>query len=378
MHTFPFLSLALLGVALTAQSQVGPTATSQDAAAARWMQLRRDHAARMEPLQRGDAAGRAKVMLARMDDLEAYAREFAGLGAANEALVEVVRMGAAEAQFAERGKAVLPRIDPRIGDIGPIGTAVIAARKLGVESEASRLLDGAASRPALVDRMELVQVLRQSVRDEARAAKVLADTEAQATTDDAKADFRLAKANLLRRLDPRDRTGYAAALTSAAAFPETKSGKLAAAKLAALNLTVGSLALPFTVKDMEGKDVALADYRGKVLLLEFWASWCSPCLAEMPALANAQRRFQSKGFEILSVSVDRAVDRAKVEAAIKEHAMAWRHVFDGAQWNSELAQLYDVTSVPFSLLIGKDGKVVAKGLRGPDLADAVEKALQQP
>jgi len=152
----------------------------------------------------------------------------------------------------------------------------------------------------------------------------------------------------------------------------TDMGKELQQRLNASNLTaIGATAPLFTQKDVADKDVSLASFKGKLVLVEFWASWCSPCRAENPNLVKQYNTYKDKGFEILSVSLDS--DKKSWLAAIEKDGLPWTHVSDLKGWNNEVGRLYGVRAVPASFLVGKDGKIVGAGLRG----DALNKKLAE-
>lgn len=130
-------------------------------------------------------------------------------------------------------------------------------------------------------------------------------------------------------------------------------------------LMEGAIAPDFTLKTPSGEDLALSSLRGKVVLIDFWASWCGPCRRENPNVRKLYRRFHYKGFEILGVSLDNDGNRWK--GAIQADSLTWPHVSDLRGWQSSAAQLYQVSSIPQTYLIDKDGRIMAKGLRGPEL-----------
>jgi peroxiredoxin len=158
--------------------------------------------------------------------------------------------------------------------------------------------------------------------------------------------------------------------------------KLVATATAALNdlpsmrrLSVGNDPIPFSVKDLEGKTLSLASYKGKVVLLDFWATWCQPCKVEMPNVLRIHEKFNKKGFEIIGISLDS--DRAALDRYIKSYNVTWPQYFDGKGWQNGVAEMYKVRSIPATYLIDKQGKIRYRSLRGDELERAVERLLAE-
>lgn len=128
---------------------------------------------------------------------------------------------------------------------------------------------------------------------------------------------------------------------------------------------VGSDAIEFTQNDVNGKPVSLSQFRGKYVLVDFWASWCKPCRQENPNVVKSYNRFKDKNFTVLGVSLDQ--QKEAWVRAIDADKLAWTQVSDLQFWNNAVAQLYHVQSIPQNFLIDPKGKIVAKDLRGAEL-----------
>ncbi len=138
----------------------------------------------------------------------------------------------------------------------------------------------------------------------------------------------------------------------------TGLGKNMAKRIQAAHaIVVGDLAPSFTLNDVNGKPISLADLKGKVVLIDFWASWCEPCRAESPNLKTQYELYKNKGFEILSISVD--TDRKSWLKAIADDGLPWLQASDLKGFNSETVKLYGIGGVPSFFLIDRDGKIIA-------------------
>jgi peroxiredoxin len=140
-------------------------------------------------------------------------------------------------------------------------------------------------------------------------------------------------------------------------------------------LAVGNEPIPFEVKDISGKKLSLDAYKGRVVLLDFWATWCAPCKVEMPNVVRVHKKFNREGFEIIGISLDS--DREALEKFIKTYDMTWPQYFDGKGWQNGLAEQYRVRAIPATYLIDKKGKIRYRSLRGAELESAVERLINE-
>jgi thiol-disulfide isomerase/thioredoxin len=142
-----------------------------------------------------------------------------------------------------------------------------------------------------------------------------------------------------------------------------------------IKLSIGQVAPDINLPDTSGKLTALSSLKGKIVLIDFWASWCGPCKKEIPNMKKIYKKYKNNGFEIYGVSLDK-IESSWINSIVKD-SLNWIHVSDLKYWQSEGAALYDVTSIPFTVLIDKEGKIIAKGLRGNDLEAKLEEIFKQ-
>ena len=159
-------------------------------------------------------------------------------------------------------------------------------------------------------------------------------------------------------------------------YPGTEAGRKAVIQVRAAELGPGKVPLELKAfKDLEGKAIDLKAYKGKVLLIDFWATWCGPCIRDLPDLLKTYKACHRDGFEILSISFD--TDRKKLLTVLEEKGMTWRHYFDGLGPDNMIGRLYGVDTLPRVILIGKDGLVAAMNPKASTLLGRVQELLQK-
>ena len=161
------------------------------------------------------------------------------------------------------------------------------------------------------------------------------------------------------------------------AIKNTPGGQQYGQRLAALKVvSVGATAPNFTQPTPAGKVVSLTDYRGKYVLVDFWASWCGPCRGENPNVLSVYNDYKARKFDVLSVSLDSEKDREKWLKAIADDQLTWTQVSDLKGWQNQAAVLYGIEAIPQNFLIDPTGKIVAVNLRGDDLRAALARFIK--
>jgi peroxiredoxin len=143
----------------------------------------------------------------------------------------------------------------------------------------------------------------------------------------------------------------------------------------AVSVKPGGDPIPFEAESFQtGERISLEEYRGKLVLLDFWSTWCAPCVFALPEMKRAYSAFHDRGFEIIGISLDQDLDRLR--KYIKDEKLTWPQIADGNGWDARLAKLYYVRQLPRTILIGLDGKIVAMNLTREHLYQAVEAAMK--
>lgn len=129
----------------------------------------------------------------------------------------------------------------------------------------------------------------------------------------------------------------------------------------------------FSVTSLTGENISLSKLKGKVVLIDFWATWCGPCRQEMPAVKKIWDKHKNNNFIIIGISLD--MDREPLDNYIKTKDITWPQYYDGLGWKNKVARLYGVTGIPFTLLLDKNGEVAGAGLRGENLARKIDELV---
>lgn len=164
-----------------------------------------------------------------------------------------------------------------------------------------------------------------------------------------------------------------------AAAKNYPSAKLLQEKIEVAKKTgVGRYAMEFTQNDTVGKPVSLSSFKGKYVLIDFWASWCGPCRAENPNVVNAFNKYKDKGFQVLGISLDQPNAKDKWIKAIHDDNLTWTHVSDLQYWKNAVALQYGIQAIPQNFLLDPEGKIIAKNLRGEALQEKLEALFNKP
>ena len=154
---------------------------------------------------------------------------------------------------------------------------------------------------------------------------------------------------------------------------QTASETTATGDVEVTGINIGDQAIEINLPNPNGEYVKLSSFRGKYVLVDFWASWCGPCRMENPNVVNLYKKYKDKGFEIYGVSLD--MDKKSWLEAIQKDNLTWTQVSDLAYWNSIVVANYRISGIPATVLLDKEGKIIAKDLRGPELEAKLKEEL---
>lgn len=173
----------------------------------------------------------------------------------------------------------------------------------------------------------------------------------------------------------KEEEGVAALRTYLDLDPNSSEAGQARAVVANIRMVDAKVAPSFAVRSHTGEDLTLEKLRGKIVLLDFWASWCGPCRRDMPEIRKISKKYAADGFVMIGINLDSS--RPSFEAYIKEEGISWQQYYDGLGWSNRIARLYRVFSIPHTVLIDQDGVIQATGLRATALADKIGELLQK-
>jgi tetratricopeptide (TPR) repeat protein len=173
----------------------------------------------------------------------------------------------------------------------------------------------------------------------------------------------------------KEEEGIAALKTYLQLDPEGNDASQARAVIANTKMVDARVAPTFSFKSNTGEELSIEKLRGKIVLLEFWASWCGPCRAELPEIKSIWKKYGGDRFIIVGINLD--PNRPAFDAFMKEAGMTWPQYYDGLGWGNKISQLYGVYAIPHSVLIDQEGVIKARGLRGEQLSDVIGDLLSK-
>ena len=187
------------------------------------------------------------------------------------------------------------------------------------------------------------------------------------------AEILLWKGKLFQEILGDEETAHKTFLQLKKEYPSSDAAAEADAYLLSLNLRVGVEFPDFQANDINGKPLSLNQFKNKVVLIDFWATWCPPCVDEMPNIVKAYKKYHDRGFEIIGISLDQ--NESRFLKFIEDNGMTWRQYYDGKGGQNKLARRYSIESIPSTFLIDTNGKIIAKNLRGSALEEAIKEAV---
>jgi thiol-disulfide isomerase/thioredoxin len=267
-----------------------------------------------------------------------------------------------------------------------VGVLLACSHAIAAEAAAPTKQSSGELSPVLTELRQIVSAAQVKIKDGKKTEADLADelkafdaliAKHKAEKSDDVAQVVFMKAMLYKQVIGDEAKADDAIAALKRDFPDSKFvenlKRQEAAEKVQASLKVGSQFPAFAEKDLEGKPLSLDRFKGKVLLVDFWATWCGPCVQELPNVLEAYKKYHADGFEIVGISLDQSEDKLKKFIADKE--MPWPQYFDGKGWQNKLAGQYGINSIPATYLLDGNGKIIGSNLRGKALTEAVGKAL---
>jgi len=369
----------LLATLASLAALAAPGAAQDDGARKRTLaDLRQELAARMRAARDAEKP-RAAVQAA----LEAQARELEQF-VAREATGDDVHNGRlmlADTWLAlrqpDKAKEALAAIDVDKTPALALLAAAELAGAIGMDEHRARLIDAAlAKKTPFQERMAIGMHLMTALQEVERGEKVFADAFAAATDDEQRAEVRWYQVAALREREDRDDEAYYKALEKLAReFPDTTWGGIARDRIKAAEHAIGKPPVPLTLTTTDGKTIALADLKGKVVILDFWASWSDHAEEVETFLRDLHETWAEKGLQIVGISLDDT--RGDFEGFVSRLKLPWPQVFDGRGWLTHAALRYNVEAIPNVMVLDRAGNIVGHNLlpTNPDERKRIERMV---
>lgn len=219
--------------------------------------------------------------------------------------------------------------------------------------------------PALISALETLSFEAHNGQDWQRFIEFVDSVLARSASKDIRAAAYYARYGVLRTAN-RPAEAKADLRAAIAEAPDSWGGKKAKQSLYGWeNLNVGQPAPSFTAPAVDGRSIRLSDYRGKVVLFDFWATWCAPCVGHLPALLTLADKYEGQGFAVIGVSVD--TERAKLERMVAEKEIPWPQIFDANGMDGEVPKLFDIEGLPVYYLVDREGRILGRFVNPEEL-----------